>query len=222
MIFIDMAQIPWNRIPIDELIRECPVCHDKITYKNRTSFLLARRKNGECKKCSCERVKVHLVQRGEKRTKESLEKFAEAVRNGCLKKRPPHSIKTKAKIRQTKLKHYVENGKLYHGCTNPKACEYIDSINAENRWNLRHAKNGGEVIVCGYHLDGYDEKRNIVLEYDEPHHYSGGILRKKDVVRQGRIMALLDCEFWRYDEKRNNLYKVLVEELNTSGHVGIV
>ena len=153
-------------------------------------------------------MKVHLVKKGEKRTRESLEKFAVAVRNGCLKKRPPLSIKTRAKIRESKLKHHVENGTLYCGCVNPKACEYIDKLNMERGWNLQHANNGGEVIVCGYRLDGFDKGKNIVLEYDEPHHYSGGVLQEKDVVRQNRIVSLLGCEFWRYDEKRNNLYRI--------------
>lgn len=30
-----------------------------------------------------------------------------------------------------------------------------------------------------YNVDAYDEKRNIVVEYDEPHHYVKGNLKKK-------------------------------------------
>ena len=30
--------------------------------------------------------------------------------------------------------------------------------------------NGGEIVVSGYSLDGYDKEKNIVFEYDEPKH----------------------------------------------------
>ena len=91
------------------------------------------------------------------------------------------------------------------------ACNYINKLNENNNWNLQHAENGGEVEVCGYFLDGYDKELNIVFEYDEPGHYKdvqNNILNEEDIRRQQNIINELHCEFWRYNEAMNLLYKV--------------
>jgi hypothetical protein len=65
--------------------------------------------------------------------------------------------------------------------------------------------------VCGYFLDGYDKDLNIAFEYDEPSHYEdvyNNILKEKDIIRQNNIIKSLNCEFWRYNERINLLYKV--------------
>lgn len=90
-------------------------------------------------------------------------------------------------------------------------CKYIDKLNEEKHWNLQHAKNGGEVEINGYFVDGYDKELNIVFEYDEKHHYKdvfNNILNNKDIQRQNNIINELHCEFWRYNEYMNLLYKV--------------
>lgn len=92
-----------------------------------------------------------------------------------------------------------------------KACTYIDQLNKTNNWNLQHAENGGEYNILGYFLDGYDKELNIVFEYDEPKHYIdvlNNILSERDIKRQNYIIEHLNCEFWRYNEKLNLLYKV--------------
>ena len=92
-----------------------------------------------------------------------------------------------------------------------KACKYIDKLNEENHWNLQHAENGGEILCLGYWLDGYDKNLNIVFEYDEPKHYidkTNNILRDYDIKRQNQIIKKLQCEFWRYNEYLDLLYKV--------------
>ena len=75
----------------------------------------------------------------------------------------------------------------------------------------QHAENDGEVLCLGYWLDGYDKNLNIVFEYDEPKHYidkENNILRDYDIKRQTRIIEKLKCEFWRYNEYLNLLYRV--------------
>lgn len=95
---------------------------------------------------------------------------------------------------------------------NPKACRFFDELNKKNGWNLQHSLNGGEFRVYGYFLDAYDSERNIVVEYDEPHHYSfGRKLKSKDCIRQFRIIERLHPTlFLRYDEEEQNLYEVIV------------
>jgi len=84
-------------------------------------------------------------------------------------------------------------------------------LNEEKHWNLQHAENGGEVNCLGYWLDGYDKELNIVFEYDEPKHYkdvTNNILKDKDIQRQNNIINKLNCQFWRYNEYLDLLYKV--------------
>lgn len=94
---------------------------------------------------------------------------------------------------------------------NKIACKYIDMLNEKYDWNLQHAENGGEVIVGGFFLDGYDKEHNIAFEYDEKNHYEdvhNNILKQRDIDRQNYIIHLLGCEFYRYNEKTDTLYKV--------------
>lgn len=124
----------------------------------------------------------------------------------------PHTLETKAHLRK-KMIEYIERTTIggFQQHYSEKGCEYIDELNELMGWNLIHAKNGGEKEVCGYFLDGYDAERNIAFEYDEPYHYIdvyNNILRKKDVERQNEIIRILNCEFYRYNEKINKFYRV--------------
>ncbi len=89
---------------------------------------------------------------------------------------------------------------------NPNACEYFDKLNKENNWNLQHALNKGEKRISVYFVDAYDEDKNIVVEYDESHHfYSNGNLKQKDIKRMNEIKNLLKCKFYRYNEPTQEL-----------------
>ena len=128
------------------------------------------------------------------------------------KNRPTkHSEETKYKQRVSRLK-WIENiggrntnsGKFF----NKVACGYLNQLNKEKNWNLQHALNGGENIIYGYSVDGYDKEKNIVVEYDEFRHYNkSGDLKSKDVERMNRIINHVKCEFYRYNEKTKTLIK---------------
>jgi hypothetical protein len=90
---------------------------------------------------------------------------------------------------------------------NPTACKYFDILSTIMGWNLQHATNGGEVVVCGYFLDAYDKVKNIVVEYDEPYHDRPSEI-KKDIKRQIEIINELKCDFYRYKESTGDLIKV--------------
>jgi hypothetical protein len=52
-----------------------------------------------------------------------------------------------------------------------------------------------------FYIDGYDKKRNVVLEYDTKYHKRLG-QRKKDLVRQQKIIEILKPKkFWRYNSE---------------------
>ena len=49
-------------------------------------------------------------------------------------------------------------------------------------------------------------KKLIVIEYDEPHHYTwDGKLRPYDIIRMNDIISHLGCTFMRYNEKTGEL-----------------
>ena len=124
----------------------------------------------------------------------------------------PHTESTKRVLREKMIAYIknIGNGEFGEHFSE-KGCKYIDFLNEKNGWNLIHAKNGGEKEVCGYFLDGYDEKLNIAFEYDEPRHYKdvyNNILCERDIKRQKEIIAELGCDFYRYNEKIDKLYMV--------------
>jgi len=115
-------------------------------------------------------------------------------------------------ITQNILNIKYKDGKLFN--YNKIACEFIDKINKIGNYNFQHAENGGEYKIAGYFLDGYDKDKNIVFEYDESHHYDiNGILHKSDVDRQNNIIKeLRDCNFWRFNERKQLLYDALTND----------
>ena len=50
------------------------------------------------------------------------------------------------------------------------------------------------------YVDGYDKEKNIVIEYDEKHHFKNKKLREKDIKRQNEIEDYLKCKFIRISE----------------------
>lgn len=90
---------------------------------------------------------------------------------------------------------------------NPRACEYIDSLNEKMGWHLQHALNGGEITVGPYFLDGYDRELNIAFEYDEARHHKDKV-KQHDLVKQKFIISTIGCKFFRYDEVADCFYEV--------------
>ena len=93
---------------------------------------------------------------------------------------------------------------------NPESIPIIEKYGNENNYNFKHAENGGEYQVPGtrYFVDGYDIENNIVLEYDESHHFTpDGKLRKVDIERQENIIKILNCKFIRINNNNITIYE---------------
>lgn len=119
-----------------------------------------------------------------------------------IPKTEPHKLK----IRLAHINRIKKLGYYWRGNYNSTACEYFDKLNKQNGWNLQHALNGGELNILGYQMDSYDKNRNIIIEYDEPHHYTiTGELKNKDVIRMNKIIQYLNCQFFRFNEKTQTL-----------------
>ena len=144
---------------------------------------------------------------------ESGRTYREKVKNNeivlCWSGRK-HTEETKDKIRNSSTDYFVKHISA-RPRYNKKACEFINNLNEKYNLNLIHAENGGEKYISGYFVDGYDEDNNIVFEYDEKKHYEdvyNNVLNQKDIKRQNKIIEVLGCRFFRYNETIDLLYEV--------------
>lgn len=122
-----------------------------------------------------------------------------------------HSEETKHKQRKARILDLKNKGICIGSDSsrnyNAVACLFIDKLNGCLGLNLQHALNGGEAEFYSYFVDGYDKENNIIFEYDEPHHYSKGKLKHKDIIRQENLVKQIKPSvFIRYNEKSRVLY----------------
>jgi len=110
-----------------------------------------------------------------------------------------HSTDTKKKIRLKSIERIKNSKGQVMPNYNPQACKIIDDYGRNHNYSFRHAENGGEFYIkeLGYWVDGYDDIKNVVIEVDEPTHYTSGELKKKDLARQKEIEDFLKCKFIR-------------------------
>ncbi len=99
---------------------------------------------------------------------------------------------------------------------NKDACKFFDKLNEYLGWKGLHAENEGEHSVLGYFLDYYEPELNLVIEWDEQHHYDKiGNLKEKDKNRQQEIEGYLSCNFYRIKENRNSAIVNFLAEFGT-------
>ena len=151
-------------------------------HKDSISKSLTGRKLSES-----HRAKIAEGNRRRKLSKETKEK----IRQSKLGKK--RSEETKAKIAEGMRKYAIEHYNFFPNY-NPKACKIIDEYGKEHGFNFQHALNGGEYYIkeLGYWVDGYDEERNVVIEYYEKFHEKQ---KEHDLNRQKEIQEFLKCEF---------------------------
>lgn len=113
---------------------------------------------------------------------------------------------------------YFNHNLRFHPQFNTEACAIIEDYGNKHGYNFRHALNhkDGEYYIkeLGYWVDGYDEEKNVVIEYDEPGHFDkNGNLKKKDIERQDHIMRLLGCKFIRISKSSFGILEVKISEI---------
>lgn len=82
---------------------------------------------------------------------------------------------------------------------NKKSIIYFEWLNKYMGWNGIYATNPYEYNVPNtkFYVDYYEPNLNVVIEYDESHHYKFGNLRDGDRKRQEIIENELKCKFYR-------------------------
>lgn len=184
-------------------------CGNEMIYSCRKSFKLGNRKNSICRNCATKessRKRDHSWMRNKE--------YRNKMRDSILKIRNTdrYGEQFKEKCRQNKAKQIVlglGNKPNY----NKNACIFIDKLNFQFGWKLKHAESGGEEMIEGFFVDGYDNEYNIVFEYDEPKHHTLS-QEKRDQLKEKIIIDKLNpTKFVRYSERYDFLYDIINEEV---------
>lgn len=194
----------YKIIPDNGVWKRVCQCWTELIYSCRRAFNTGKRSNAICRKCAT-KESAKYADKSIFQTSDYKQKMSGVLKMSRNSDR--YGEEFKQKCRENKLRQIQQQG--VQRTYNPHACAFMDNIGKKFGWNLRHAMNGGEVNVVGYSLDGYDSKKNIVFEYDEPKHR---ILTnaKKDKEREKRIVAALHpSAFFRYDVKDNRLIEII-------------
>jgi hypothetical protein len=96
---------------------------------------------------------------------------------------------------------------------------YFAILEESRNWNGIYAgKHKKQYFIkeLGYWPDYYEPTLNIIVEYDEPHHYEvNGNLKVKDMERMHEIIKSLHCQFFRYNETTKVLTEYFINEENS-------
>ena len=121
----------------------------------------------------------------------------------------PLSEEHRRKVRLAHIKRVEKlrlDGHILKPNFNINACKIIDEYGKQHGYKFQHAMNGGEYFIdyLGYWVDGYDKKKNVVIDYyeDNCHHYNkNGAMKEKDLRRIDEINRHLRCQFIVLEEK---------------------
>lgn len=178
--------------------RECPICKKILEYRSdKNAKYYASHCKKSCKSCSIT-GKIPSI---ETKNKISLHHKSIQLNKGkMVNQQTRQKLRNKAANQPRRFGKAVDNGQI----------EMI------NKWN----KLGFNFIVNYklhtddflYFLDGYDEEKSIVLEYDSKYHGTIG-QKEKDLIRQEKIINILKPKkFWRYDSV-NKQFKNVIESV---------
>ena len=95
------------------------------------------------------------------------------------------------------------NGNQMMPSYNKKSCIFFNKLDMILGWNGIYATKRAEykIKTLGYFVDYYEPLKNIVIEWDEEHHYNvDGTLKIKDCAREKEIISELNCKFFRIRE----------------------
>jgi hypothetical protein len=168
----------------------------KINYSfyYRILFLVEHSADLARLKCSC----------GKKYTWTAYCRYCPDYKRNQLNK--PHTEETKLKMRKAALEYLEKTKGQVIPRYNIDSIPVIEEYGRKHGYRFMHAENGGEYFIkeLGYFVDAYDPIHNVVLEVDEPFHFTAtGELRKRDQERQSQIETLLECTFIRLKYDHN-------------------
>ena len=182
-------------------------CGKELKYSQRSSCIFHQRRNHLCGRCATlKRIETNghpMLGRVGPNTGKRLSDSAKH-KLSLLHRGKPKTEEHKEKLRLAAIIRVEKLGRRRG--FNPIACAFIDQFGGQHGYRFRHAQNGGEVVISGYCLDGYDEKNNIIFEYDEEHHETSK-QKEKDLKRTVGLLAKTGATMVRYSKKYGRTYR---------------
>lgn len=156
-------------------------------FKYRIKFIIEHDSNINELKCKC----------GKKYTWATYCRYCPDYHRNQLGKF--HTPDTKKKMRLSAIETIKNSKGQCFPRYNENSIKIIEEFGEKNNFKFQHAENGGEFFIkeLGYWVDAYDKENNVVLEIDEPRHFTNGKLKHKDILRQSEIEDHLGCRFFR-------------------------
>jgi hypothetical protein len=191
----------WNR--------KCS-CGKTLSYSQRSSCIRQFRAGSLCASCAASNRllshnhPLHGVKGerhpnfGKRRSEKTKQKLS------ILHKGKEKSEAHKEKLRIAAVERVEKLGRKRG--FNLKACSFMDDFGVKHGYSFRHAINGGEIVISGYCLDGFDATKKVVFEYDESHHETQK-QKLKDITRTKRLINNFGLEIIRYSEKYGRTYR---------------
>lgn len=205
----------WKRKHTTETIKVLSAANlGKDRFSDEYKEFLSEKNRGEKNpfygKAHTEETKKKL---SNPKTQEHRQKISNSLKGKYVGRRYNVSDETRKKMRVSAIKRLTEKygGNIFAPNSNPKEAVYFNNLENVYGWDGIYFGKGGlptqyHVTSLGYWVDFYDQERNIVVEYDETHHYdSTWSLKEKDIRRQNEIIKELNCQFYRYNEALDEL-----------------
>ena len=201
--------------------RKCPTCERSVVHINRDILLKSVKENRLCKSC-CQkgknfsighRTKISEQKQGvchspERKVKNAL---AQKLRylNPLARRKTAAAIKLALHRPDVRKKHITALSKI-NFLGRAMDVGQLDLLEKWNRLGFKFEPNyqvHTDEFLC--YLDGYDKKRNVVIEFDSKYHQKT-YWKKKDIIRQKKVIEILNPEkFWRYDSVHKTIVNVL-------------
>jgi len=130
---------------------------------------------------------------GKRHSKESIIKGIETKKEIAKQRGFYHSEKARKNMRLGSIRYRTENyedsGPTYSKMGS-KIFKYLD-LNKLHVDDSHYGGNGngGEMLLkgLGFYPDYINFRIKLIIEYDEKRHYTNGVLREKDIIRQNEI-----------------------------------
>jgi hypothetical protein len=196
----------------------CPLCGNAIVYTVYLNWWRAKKENRKCESCTSLRRKKTQFQNGHLNllvSKASRKQLSNSQKKRYTNPEERKRAKEIAKIamhrpdvRKRHLKALAETKFL--GKSTDKG--QIEMLKKWNQLGFKFEPNYQLVTDTNlFYLDGYDEARNVVLEFDSAYHLKPK-QKEKDAIRQEKIIAILSPKkFWRFDSTSKS-WKNIMEE----------
>ena len=178
----------------------------------KLDFIKEKKKQTNLKNCGCEH-NFSSESTKEKMKQTNLKKYGvEYITQfeGHIRKRrqtnlkkysveyPLQNEKIKQKLINTMIKRYGEVWLKKVPSYNPNSIIYLDILSKKLGLPIQHALNGGEKKFIRYWIDGYIEKHNICIEWDEHYHK---YIKENDIFREQFLKENFRCNIIRINEK---------------------